>query len=96
MDELTSSLDLNKQFQVLDFIKKYTCENNITTLLTLHHLDLAKKYADDIIILNNKGVYATGMPKQVMTVKMFKEVYKVNAEMIERDNESFVIIKDAI
>lgn len=43
-----------------------------------------------------EDVYATGMPKQVMTVKMFKEVYKVNAEMIERDNESFVIIKDAI
>ncbi|WP_185750663.1 hypothetical protein [Clostridium sp. KNHs214] len=44
----------------------------------------------------NRGVYATGMPKQVMTAKMFKEVYKVNAEMIEKDNESFVIIKDAI
>lgn len=50
LDEPTSALDLQKQFKLLTLLKRLTQENQFTTLVTLHHLDLAAKFADEIII----------------------------------------------
>lgn len=41
LDEPTSALDLHKQFDLLTLLKNLTRENDFTTLVTLHHLDLA-------------------------------------------------------
>lgn len=81
MDEPTSALDLNKQFILMDILKKVTVENNYVSLLTLHHLDIAYKYADRVVIVNDGVVYAEGKPLDVMTEKMLNDVYKVDAEL---------------
>lgn len=81
MDEPTSALDLNKQFHLLDFLKEETLKNNYTTLLTLHHLDMAAKYADKLVIISDNQVYAEGQPSEVFTPKMLEDVYKVDSEV---------------
>lgn len=83
MDEPTSALDLNHQFQLLDFIKKITKERNLITILTLHHLDMAAKYADKLVIFSEKTIYADGNPKNTYTKEMLSDVYKVTSEEYE-------------
>ena len=97
MDEPTSALDLNKQFHLLDFLKEETHKNNYTTLLTLHHLDMAAKYADKLVIINDNKVYAEGHPKEVFTTKMLQDVYNVDSEVyIDSHNDVHLIALSSI
>ena len=81
LDEPTSALDINHQFMFMNLISRLTAERGLTTLLTLHHLDLAARYSDKIIVLNRGGVYDQGCPKDVVTQRMFREVYEVETDM---------------
>lgn len=81
LDEPTSSQDLQHQLEILDLIRDLTIKRNITTLMTLHHLDLAARYADELFVLNNGEVYASGKPESVLTQEMLKIVYGVNARI---------------
>lgn len=92
MDEPTSALDLNRQFHLLDFLKSETIKNNYTTLITLHHLDMAAKYADKLVIINNNRVYAEGAPSEVFTPKMLQEVYRVESEIYRDSNDDIHLI----
>lgn len=81
MDEPTSALDLNKQFQLMELLQKITKENNLTTLVTLHHLDITAKYADRVIVVHDGSVYRNDDAEAVFTPEMLREVYCVNAEV---------------
>ena len=81
LDEPTSALDLHKQFDLLTLLK-----NDFTTLVTLHHLDLAAMFADEIIVLKEGTVYAQGAPKNIFTEAMMEDVYRVKTKIYIDDN----------
>lgn len=83
LDEPTSALDINHQFKLMNLIKTLTIERNLTTLITLHHLDLAAKYSDEVIVLNDRKIYARGNPETVITGDMLREVYEVEADIFK-------------
>ena len=86
LDEPTSALDLHKQFDLLTLLKNLTRENDFTTLVTLHHLDLAAMFADEIIVLKEGTVYAQGAPKDIFTEAMMEDVYRVKTKIYMDDN----------
>ncbi len=79
LDEPTSSLDLQHQLEVLDLLRVVTIEREITTLIALHDLNLAARYADVFIVLHNGAVYASGKPASVLTPETVRYIYGVNA-----------------
>lgn len=79
LDEPVSNLDIRNQLEILELIKNITKRKNITTILILHDLNLAARFADKIVILNNGKVYKYGEPEEVLTPDTIKEVYKVEA-----------------
>lgn len=83
MDEPTSALDVYRQFKIMEFIKKMTVERDYTTVVVLHHLDMALRYADSVAVLDNGHIYDIGAPNKVFTKEMFANVYHVDAELIE-------------
>lgn len=52
-DEPIASLDPKTSEIVMDYIKKIVDEMKITCIVNLHQVDIAKKYSDRIIALNN-------------------------------------------
>lgn len=97
LDEPTSALDLHKQFKLLTLLKRLTQENQFTTLVTLHHLDLAAKFADEIIVLQKGEVYAQGRPQEIFTESMMEEVYRVKTKVyVDEQNVPHVIPLEAI
>ena len=96
-DEPTSALDLHKQFKLLTLLKRLTRENQFTTLVTLHHLDLAAKFADEIIVLQKGEVYAQGEPREIFTESMMEEVYRVKTKIyVDEHSMPHVIPLEAI
>ena len=97
LDEPTSALDLHKQFKLLTLLKRLTQENQFTTLVTLHHLDLAAKFADEIIVLQKGEVYAQGEPREIFTESMMEEVYRVKTKIyVDEHSVPHVIPLEAI
>ncbi len=81
MDEPVSNLDIRHQLEILNLIKKVTKDNTMTTILVLHDLNLAARYADELIVLRKGEVYNRGNPNSVLTEDMIRDVYGVHAKV---------------
>lgn len=81
MDEPTNSLDLQRQLELFDVIREITGENKMTTVVALHDLNLAARYAGKVVLMNQGGIEAQGRPADVITAGMIRTVYGVNARV---------------
>lgn len=79
LDEPTSALDIENQYKIMHQIKDLTEEQSLTTVVSLHQIDLIERFADNVVVLHNGKVYAEGPPAEVFTKEMFHEVYSVGA-----------------
>ena len=86
LDEPTSSLDIQHQLEVLVLIRDVTVEREITTLIALHDINLAARYANKFVVMHNGEVYASGKPASVLTPETVRYIYGVNATVyVDRD-----------
>lgn len=81
LDEPTSNLDLQRQLEVLSLVKRVTAETEMTTLMALHDLNLAARYADHVVVMDRGSVYAAGDATAVLTAAMLRDVYGVEAKI---------------
>jgi iron complex transport system ATP-binding protein len=75
LDEPTANLDIGRQEDILDLIKKLCRENNLTVLAAIHDLNLAAQYCDRLILIYKGRIHASGTPTEVITNANIKEVY---------------------
>ena len=54
-----------------------------TVLAALHDLSLAAGYADHVIVLAEGRVRAAGAPEEVLTPALIREVWGVEADVLE-------------
>ena len=81
LDEPTSNLDVKYQMDVMRFLKAYALDRRIIVLMVCHDLNITAAYADRVILMYGKGVFADGKPAEVLTAGNIKTVYHVNAEV---------------
>ena len=75
LDEPTSHLDIGHQVMMLDMLKKFNKENDLTTVIVLHDLNLASEYCDSLIMLDDGKIFAQGTPEEVLTYQNIEKVY---------------------
>jgi len=75
LDEPTANLDIGRQVEILDLIKKLCMESNLTVLAAVHDLNLAAQYCDRLCLINEGSVHAEGTTAEVITDKNIKQVY---------------------
>lgn len=73
-DEPVASLDPPTSHQVMTYLKKINQEDNITTIVNLHFIDMAMEYADRIIGMRAGEVVFDG-PVSEVSEKTFEEIY---------------------
>ena len=78
LDEPTNHLDIRHQLQLLALVR----ELKITTLVTLHELNLAASYCDEIVMLDHGRVVASGLPDEVFTPQLLLQVFGVRADTL--------------
>ena len=95
LDEPTGALDLFHQIKLMKFVKKVTQDRDCVTIMTLHHLDMAMKYADHVVVISNNSVYQQGPPSEVFTEKMLRDVYRVECEiLVDSHGERYMHVID--
>ena len=78
LDEPTSYLDINHQIEIFDLIKRLNSEQELTSMIVSHDLNLAAEYCDRLILLKNGKAYKDGPPREVITEADIREVYEAN------------------
>jgi iron complex transport system ATP-binding protein len=81
LDEPTSALDLHWKMSVLDLVHDKVKREGIVALAALHDLDLAARYCDRLVLLNQGHIIASGTPFEVLTPQNIEQVYHVATEV---------------
>lgn len=81
MDEPTANLDLVNELQVLELVRAYTHQKNVATLVTLHDLNMAARYADRLVLLKDGVVFRSGTPEEVITPDNIRQAYGVEVHI---------------
>ncbi len=85
LDEPTSKLDIKYQMDVMRFLKAYARDRGIIVIMVCHDLNITAAYADRVVLMYGKRVFADGSPLEVLTSENIKTVYNVDAEISVRD-----------
>ena len=86
LDEPTNHLDIKYQLQVMRIVKKL----DIEVIAAIHDLNIAAMYCDKIYVVKDGEVIKYGTPKEVLTEKLIKEVYEVDAEVILNNERVYI------
>jgi len=75
LDEPTTALDLDHEMAVFELLRTLV-GTGITVLLTTHHVNLAARYADRLVLVDGGGILAAGTPAEVLTSETVDTVYR--------------------
>jgi phosphonate transport system ATP-binding protein len=75
-DEPIASLDLHNATRVMEALRTINCEDGITVLCNLHHLDTARTYCDRIIGMTRGRITFDGTPEE-LTAEHLHDIYGV-------------------
>ncbi|KZE90759.1 ABC transporter ATP-binding protein [Microbacterium sp. TNHR37B] len=79
LDEPTTFLDLSHQLEVLDLLRDLNRTEGTTIVVVLHELNLAARYADDLVVLHEGRVVAHGSPVDVLTAEVVEQAFALHA-----------------
>ncbi|WP_246159786.1 ABC transporter ATP-binding protein [Microbacterium rhizomatis] len=82
LDEPTTFLDLSHQLEVLDLLRELNRTQGTTIVVVLHELNLAARYADDLIVMSEGRVVAHGRPSDVLTREVVARAFALDALVI--------------
>lgn len=78
LDEPTTFLDIAHQYEFMELLRDFH-EDGKTVVTVLHDLNQAARYADHLIVMQQGKVITTGMPQDVLTKELVKEVFGLDA-----------------
>ncbi|MCG8499254.1 MAG: ABC transporter ATP-binding protein [Firmicutes bacterium] len=81
LDEPTTYLDLAHQIEILDLLFELNEAEGRTVVMVLHDLNLACRYAHNIVAIQDKKIYAQGRPEDIVTSEMVRDVFKLKCEI---------------
>lgn len=87
LDEPTSSLDIMNQLEVLDVVREAADGGGMTAVVSIHDLNLAARYSDEVVVIHEGRIFDHGPPEDVIDEDMVMEVYGIRSR-IARDGES--------
>jgi len=82
LDEPTTFLDLTHQIEVLDLMAELNATSGRTIVCVLHDLNLAARYAHNLVAMKDGRVVVEGPPEQVVTEETVAEVFGLDSVVV--------------
>ena len=83
LDEPTNHLDIRYQLEVLELVRGV----GVTTLMSIHDVNLAAQYCDHVVVLQGGRVQAAGPVETVLIPEVLEPVFGVRVERVARAGE---------
>lgn len=82
LDEPTTHLDMAHQLEVLGLLEALNHDEGRTTVMVVHDLNHASRYAQHIVAIAHGKVVVAGTPAEVMTPETLRRVFAVEADIV--------------
>lgn len=91
LDEPVSALDLRNQLHVLDLVRDVTRTRQLATIIVLHDLTLAARYADEVAVMCDGRLVAIGSAAATLTPERIAATFRVRVETLTSPGGDLVI-----
>lgn len=81
LDEPTTYLDIAHQLEVMKIVSSLNAGGAMTVVMVLHDMYHAARYADEIVVVKEGAIVASGPPREVISAAMLRDVFGVKAEV---------------
>lgn len=92
LDEPTTFLDLRHGLEILELVQRLAKERGKTIILTLHDINQAAHFADNLVLLKEGQVVASGCPGEVLSEELIEKVYGLKVTLVEIAGRRFILI----
>jgi iron complex transport system ATP-binding protein len=89
-DEPTNFLDISNQWKFMNLLANLTKSKNICTIVSMHDINTAIRYVDEIIFMKSGNIVAH-LKKEDVTSEIIKTVFDVDTKIIKIDGLPIVI-----
>ena len=91
LDEPLSNLDIKYQIEIMEFLKIQKQQGK-TVIIVIHDLNLASKYADIIVLMNEGKIHQIGSKEVILTEKNIKKVFKIDVKINNTNGRINIVI----
>ncbi|MGN6273600.1 MAG: ABC transporter ATP-binding protein [Protaetiibacter sp.] len=82
LDEPTTFLDVAHQIEVLDLLAELGRTRGTTIVMVLHDLNLAARYADELVAMREGRIVASGPPSHVLDAELVERVFGIRSHVM--------------
>jgi iron complex transport system ATP-binding protein len=90
LDEPLTFLDVNFQYQFMHKLQQLEQKNDLVIVGVVHDLNLAARFGDSVLLLNEGRVQANGAPQQVLTKENIMQAFHIDAEIIDHKGYFYI------
>jgi len=94
LDEPLTFLDVRHQIDFMKKVRSFTDAPDVVTVGVVHDLNLAARFADQIILLDRGRVIGCGSPAQVLTRENIRSVFAVEPTFVPVKQSAIHIVFD--
>ncbi len=97
LDEPTAALDLAHQLALFGILRRLA-NSGASILVVLHDINLAMRFADQVLLLNDGAVLSSGEPADVLNVSNIREAFGVDPGIFPTDDSGrpFIIARTKV
>jgi len=92
LDEPLTFLDIRHQMDFMKKVRSFANGPDVVTVGVVHDLNLAARFADDVVLLDRGRVVANGSPAEVLTADRIREVFAVEPTFVPAGDSSIHLI----
>jgi iron complex transport system ATP-binding protein len=92
LDEPTSNLDVKYQMEVMDVVRGLAKNRGVGVCAIIHDMDIAMRYCDKIIMLEDGRITAAGTTEEVLTPENIYDTYGVRVAIDTNYGRPHVIV----
>ena len=94
LDEPLTFLDIRHQIEFMKKVRVFADAPDVVTVGVVHDLNLAARFADQIVLLDRARVVAAGSPAEVLTAERIREVFAVEPTFVPVEQSGVHLIFD--
>ena len=94
LDEPLTFLDIRHQIDFMKKVRAFAGGPDVVTVGVVHDLNLAARFADQIVLLNHGRLVAAGTPTDVLTAELIQETFGVKATFVEGNGSGVQLFFD--
>ena len=93
LDEPTSHLDIRNQLMIYRMMQRLAHDWDMAVLCVSHDINLAARFADELVLMRDGEIIAAGPPAQVVREDVLRRTYQVQIDLVEAAGQDVPLVR---